>query len=80
MSNLDRRNIWLVFGQLTAVAWEFLGSIVAGAALGYLLDRQFHSSPWGLIALTLLGSCTGLYRMVVILRQFDKRKQFRDDG
>jgi F0F1-type ATP synthase assembly protein I len=79
MSDPKRRNIWVIFGQLTAIAWEFLGSIVAGAALGYLLDRQFHSGPWGLIALTLLGSCTGLYRMVVMLRQFDRRKQLRDD-
>ena len=67
------RNVWVVFGQLTAVAWEFLGSIVAGAALGYLLDRQFRSEPWGLIALTLLGTTTGLYRMVLILKQLEKR-------
>jgi F0F1-type ATP synthase assembly protein I len=80
MSEPEPRNVWVVVGQLTAVAWEFLGSIVAGAALGYLLDREFHSDPWGLIALTLLGTCTGLYRMVVILRQFERRKQLRDDG
>jgi ATP synthase protein I len=77
MSEPERRNIWVLFGQLTAVAWEFLGSIVAGATLGYFADRQFGSAPWGLIGLTLLGSCTGLYRMVVMLRRFDRR--VRDD-
>jgi len=71
--NEPPRNLWVVAGQLTAVAWEFLGSILGGAVLGYLVDRYFGCSPWGLIACTLLGSSTGLYRMVQMLRQFDKR-------
>ena len=74
MSERPSQNMWVMLGQLTAVAWEFLGSIMAGAALGYLLDRQFHSDPWGLIVLTLLGTCTGLYRMIVILRHLEKRR------
>ena len=69
----SRQRLWAVTAQLTAVAWEFLGSILGGAALGWLIDRQFESGPWGLIALTLLGTSTGLYRMVVILKQFEKR-------
>jgi F0F1-type ATP synthase assembly protein I len=68
----QRRNVWIVVGQLTAVAWEFLGAILAGALFGYFIDRYFHTSPWGLIVLTLLATSTGLYRMVVILRQLDK--------
>jgi len=67
------RNIWVLFGELTAVAWEFLGSIIAGAMIGYFADRYFGSSPWGLIVCTLFGSCSGLYRMVVMLRQLERR-------
>lgn len=67
-------DLWARVGQLTAVAWEFLGSIVAGALLGYFADRQFETSPWGLIACTLLGTSTGLYRMVVTLKQLERRK------
>ena len=66
-------NLWLRVGQLTAVAYEFLGSILAGALLGYFFDRHFETGPWGLIALTLLGTSTGLYRMVVTLRQLERR-------
>jgi ATP synthase protein I len=69
----DRGNLWVVVGQLTAVAWEFLGAILAGASLGYFADRYFGSSPWGLITCTLLATSTGLYRMVVMLRQLDKK-------
>jgi F0F1-type ATP synthase assembly protein I len=67
------RNIWVLFGELTAVAWEFLGSILAGALLGYFADRYLAFSPWGLIVCTLLGSCSGLYRMVLILRRLERR-------
>jgi F0F1-type ATP synthase assembly protein I len=66
-------NAWVQVGKLTAVAWDFLGSIIAGAILGYFADRHFDSAPWGLIACTLLGSCTGLYRMVKTLRQLERR-------
>jgi F0F1-type ATP synthase assembly protein I len=68
------RNFWVLASQLTAVAWEFLGSILAGALLGYFVDRQFTSGPWGLIVCTLLGTTTGLYRMIVILKQFERRR------
>ena len=68
-----RPNLWVLLGQLTTVAWEFLGSILAGALLGWFADRELETSPWGLIACTLLGTCTGLYRMVVTLKQLEKR-------
>lgn len=64
--------LWIRLAQLTSVAYEFLGSILAGALLGYFFDRHFETAPWGLIALTLLGTTTGLYRMVVTLRQLER--------
>ena len=76
----DRRNLWVVVGQLTSVAWEFFAAILAGAILGHFADRYFGSSPWGLITCTLLGSCTGLYRMVVMLKHFEKRGRTPSDG
>jgi len=69
----DGRNLWVVVGKLTAVAWEFFGAILAGAILGHFADRYFGWSPWGLIACTLLATSTGLYRMVVTLRHLDKK-------
>jgi F0F1-type ATP synthase assembly protein I len=68
------QSFWVVASQLTAVAWEFLGSIMAGALLGWLADRQFRTAPWGLIGLTLFGTSTGLYRMIVTLKRFERRR------
>jgi len=70
----DRGSLWVVVGELTAVAWEFFGAILVGAMFGYFADRYFGTSPWGLIACTLLGTSTGLYRMVVTLKHFERRK------
>lgn len=67
------KNLWVLAAQLTAVAWEFLGTILAGALVGYFADRQLGSGPWGLIVCTLLGSTTGLYRMIVLLKQFERK-------
>jgi ATP synthase protein I len=70
----ERSELWVRFAELTAIAWEFLAAIVAGAMLGYFVDRQFATQPWGLIACTLLGTTTGLYRMVVTLRRLDRKR------
>jgi F0F1-type ATP synthase assembly protein I len=66
-------DLWVRVAQLTSVAYEFLGSILAGALLGYLFDRHFDTAPWGLITITLLGTSTGLYRMIVILKRFERK-------
>ena len=49
-------NLWVRVGELTSVAWEFLGSILAGALLGYFFDRHFEHLAVGLDRLTLLGT------------------------
>ncbi len=68
-----RRSLAVAAGELTAIAWEFFGSIVAGAVLGYVADRALSTDPWLLILLTLLGTCAGFYRMVRMLRHFEKK-------
>ncbi len=73
MAEPQKQNLWVRVGQLPAVAWEFFGAILAGAIFGYVTDRYLATSPWGLIVCTLLGSSTGLYRMILMLRQLEKK-------
>lgn len=68
-----RRSLVLV-GELTAVAFEFLGAIVGGAFVGYYADRWLGTDPWLLIVGTLSGTGGGLYRMVQLLTHFQKRR------
>jgi ATP synthase protein I len=43
-----------------SVATEFVGAMLAGGFIGWFIDRQFGSGPWGLIVMLLLGFVTGL--------------------
>lgn len=43
-----------------SVATEFVGAMLAGGFIGWFIDRQFDTGPWGLIGLLLLGFVTGL--------------------
>lgn len=63
---------WVIAGQLTAVAFEFIGSVLAGAVAGYFGDRRLGTEPWLLIAFTLFGTGGGFYQMIRMLRHFEK--------
>ncbi|MFW6413604.1 MAG: AtpZ/AtpI family protein [Oceanicaulis sp.] len=43
---------------------EFAGGVIAGAALGFLADRFFGWTPWGLLAGVLLGFAAGTLNVV----------------
>jgi F0F1-type ATP synthase assembly protein I len=51
-------------GLYLGVAFELPGTIIAGLAFGYLLDRYFGTSPWLLIALTVLAFVGAFVRLV----------------
>jgi ATP synthase protein I len=43
---------------------EFIAGIVVGAAIGWIIDRLFGTSPWGLIIFLLLGFCAGVLNIL----------------
>ena len=62
----------LRYGKFFAVAWEFIGCVLAGVFLGYQLDRYFVTEPWLVLTMTIAGTAIGFYRMVQILRRFER--------
>ena len=74
-----RRNFWALAGELTAIAFEFTGSVVAGVAVGYFADLKLGTEPWLLIVFTLLGTGAGFYRMLQILQLVQRRLQRNGD-
>lgn len=50
-----------------SAAYGFLGALLGGAALGYLVDAWLGSQPWGLVLGILLGFGSGLYALYVAL-------------
>lgn len=60
------------YSKYGALAFEFMGSILAGVFLGSQLDRYFGTDPWLVLGMTIAGTVIGFYRMVQILRRFER--------
>lgn len=43
---------------------DFVSGVLAGALIGWVLDRFAGTRPWGLIVFLLLGFATGVYNLV----------------
>ena len=61
-------------GILVAMALELPGSIVGGLVIGYLLDEYFKTSPWLMMALTILGFTAACIRLVRWVRFFSEKR------
>jgi F0F1-type ATP synthase assembly protein I len=61
-------------GILVAMALELPGSIGGGLLIGYLLDQYFKTSPWFMMALTILGFTAACIRLVRWARFFSERR------
>lgn len=52
---------------------SFLGSILAGALLGYLADWWLGTDPWLVVTGIVLGSYAGFLKMWQYLKKMDGR-------
>jgi F0F1-type ATP synthase assembly protein I len=60
------------YGRYGALAFEFSGTIAAGAVIGWLIDGWLGSAPWAVVISTLLAVVGGFIRLVTILRRFER--------
>lgn len=63
---------FLRYAKYGAVAFEFVGSIGAGVFLGHALDGWLQTAPWLVLTMTIAGTAIGFYRMIQILRRFQR--------
>ena len=68
----QREAPFIRYAKYGAVAFEFIGTIAAGVFIGYQLDAWFGTEPWLILFMTIAGSVAGFYRMVQILRRFQR--------
>jgi F0F1-type ATP synthase assembly protein I len=64
------RRVGLYFG----VAFELPGTILGGLVVGYYADLYFGSSPWLLIAFTLLAFVGAFVRLMQWVRYFARER------
>jgi F0F1-type ATP synthase assembly protein I len=65
-------------GMYLGVAFELPGTILGSLVAGYFLDRYFNTSPWLLIALTLLGFAGALVRLMQWAKFFSAERDRND--
>ena len=51
-------------GQALRLSAEFVSGVVAGGIVGWLVDRLFGVSPWGLVVCIILGFCAGMLNLM----------------
>lgn len=52
------------YAQAVKLSSEFIGGVAVGAGLGYLIDRFFGTSPWGMIVMLLVGFGAGVLNVL----------------
>jgi ATP synthase protein I len=62
----------LRYARGASIAFEFTSSIAAGALIGWWLDRWLGTTPWCIVATTVLASVAAFFRLIQILRQFER--------
>lgn len=53
------------------VATELIAGIIVGGVVGWWIDHQFKTSPWGLIGFLLLGTAAGMFNLVRAVRRMN---------
>ena len=66
-------------GRYYAVAFDFIGAIMAGVFGGWFLAHRFGMEPYGTPLLVVLGVVAGFVRMVRTLRRFERIDHDRRD-
>ena len=46
--------------KMSRVGFDFMGSLLGGALVGWLLDRGLGTKPWIMVALTIVGFIGGV--------------------
>jgi len=54
------------YSQGNRVLAELIGGLVGGALIGWLIDRWFSTSPWGLLVLVFLGIAVAFRNIIRI--------------
>jgi F0F1-type ATP synthase assembly protein I len=57
-----------------AIGLEIPSTIVGSLIVGYLIDRQFGTSPWVTVAASVLGFFGAVFRLTQYLKYFGGKK------
>ena len=76
VAELAQSSTAIRYARGMAIAFEFTGTIGAGALIGWYLDDHFRTAPWASIGCTIAAVVGAFVRLIQTLRRF----QQLDDG
>ncbi|HEY2986103.1 MAG TPA: AtpZ/AtpI family protein [Candidatus Binatia bacterium] len=62
------------FAKYLAIGLEIPSTIIGPLILGYLIDRQFGTSPWVTVVAAFLGFIGAVFRLLKYLKYFAQDK------
>ena len=68
----DRKRLYKRGMRYSAVGLEMRFSVAIGVAIGYYLDRYFHSGPWLTLIFLILGVVAGFRSLFSLMKDLDK--------
>lgn len=71
----DRKKLYKRAMRYSAVGLEMGFSVAIGVAIGYFLDRYFHTEPWLLLIFLILGIVAGFRRLFFLTKDLAKNDQ-----
>ena len=68
----DRKKLYRQFARVSAIGLEMGLSVAIGLAIGYFLDRYFHTKPWFTIIFLILGIVAAFRSLFSLAKDIDK--------
>jgi ATP synthase protein I len=68
----DRKRLYKRVVRYSAVGLEMGFSVAIGVAIGYYLDRYFHSGPWLTLIFLMLGVVAGFRSLFSLMKGLDQ--------
>jgi ATP synthase protein I len=63
------RSSWAQYLSYSAIGIEMGAALVVGMAIGWFLDRTFHTPPWCLVIFTAFGIAAGFRNVIAAARK-----------
>lgn len=68
----DRKKLYRRVARYSAIGLEMGLCVAIGVAIGYYLDRYFHTGPWLTLIFLILGVAAGFRSLFSLMKGLDK--------
>ncbi len=68
----DQRKFYRQLARVSAIGLEMGLSVAIGLAIGYFLDRYFHTKPWLTVIFLILGIVAAFRSLFSLAKDIDK--------